>query len=114
MLPWLVNQNRCKEIWKDDQEFNQLLSQHGNFLKHDAEYKAIIKAVKEHIKQLRNEKLRQESDEMNENASWRQVEQLYKNMKDDNTQNHTWDFTTLIQPYNFNIQIREKNTSRHI
>ena len=69
MLPWLVNQNRCKKIWKDDQEFNQLLSQHGNFLKHDAEYKAIIKAVKEHIKQLRNEKLRQESDEMNENAS---------------------------------------------
>ena len=53
--------------------------------KNSTEYKTITKAVKKRITFLRNEKLRNEADEINENASRRQVAELYTNMKDCNT-----------------------------
>ena len=69
VLAPFVNQNRCNEIQKNDQEFNRLLSQRRQFPKHDAEYKTITKAVKKRIKHLKNKKLRQETDEVNEYAN---------------------------------------------
>lgn len=45
----------------------------------------MVKAVKKRIKHLRNKKLRQEANEINENTNWRQAEELYNNMKDAST-----------------------------
>ena len=87
MLPPLVNQNRCNEISKNDQEFNRLLSERRHFLKH-ADHKTITKSEKPWMKHLRNEKLRQ-ANEINKNANRIQVEELYKNMKDDTTTSKT-------------------------
>ena len=84
-LPPLIDQNRCNEIWKNDHKFNRLLSQRRHFPKQDAECNAISMAVKKRIKHLRNEKLREETDDINENANQRQVEELYKNIKDGST-----------------------------
>ena len=61
------------------------LNQRGNFSKHNVEHKKITKAVKQQLKHLKHEKLRQETDEINENANCRQVKQPYKNMKDGTT-----------------------------
>ena len=43
------------------------------------------KSSKKGIKHLRNEKLRQETDKINENANPRKIEELWKIMKDGNT-----------------------------
>ena len=61
------------------------LNQRGNFSKHNVKHKKITKAVKQQLKHLKHEKLRQETDEINENANCRQVKQPYKNMKDGTT-----------------------------
>ena len=81
----LINQSRWKERRKNDKEFNWHLSQRRNFPKHGAKYKTITKAVKKWTQHLRNEKLRQETDKINKNKNRRQVEELYKNIKDRNT-----------------------------
>ena len=67
-------------------------------MKHDAEYKTITKTVKKRNKHLRNEKLRQQTDEINENANQRQVEELYKNMKDGKTKLKTIRAKQLCDP----------------
>ena len=81
-LPGRKRSNRCKEIWKDDKEFNNLLTQRQKLQKHSPEYKSLTRAVKKRIVHLRNEKLRQEAEEINENVNRRQVEELYKNFKE--------------------------------
>ena len=84
-LPPLTSQDRSKEIWKNDNEFNELLATRKDIPKQSAEYKNITKAVKKRINHLRNTKLSQEAEEINENENRRQVEELYRNMKNVNT-----------------------------
>ena len=91
-----------------DQELNQLLSKRRIFLKHDPEYKTITKAVEKRIKYLRNKKVRQKTDEINENANGRQVEELCKNMRDGNT------MFRIIREKQLCDRNKLKNTSRHI
>ena len=43
MLPPWVNENRCNNIWENDQEFNRRISQNQHFSKHDAKYKTITR-----------------------------------------------------------------------
>ena len=107
-LPPLINQNQYNEIWKIDHKFNRLLSQRRHFPKHDAEYKTISKAVKKWTKHLRNEKLREETEDINENANRRQVEELYKNIKDGNTTFKTIFRKQVCDPY------KVKEHFRHI
>ena len=78
-------QSHCKEIWKDDTEFNKLITLRHQFKVNDIKYKEVTRAIKKRVIHLRNEKLQREANEINENASRRQVEQLYRSMKDGNT-----------------------------
>ena len=74
-----------KELWRNDREFNQLLTRRQDLPKDSIAYKSITKDVKKRITFLRNQKLRNEAAEINENASRRQVAELYRKMKDCNT-----------------------------
>ena len=77
--------SRCKELWRNDVEFNNLLTDRRHLKKDSTEYKIITKALKKRITFLRNEKLRNEAKDINVNASRRQIAELYTNMKDCNT-----------------------------
>ena len=80
-----MSKNRGKELWKNDKEFNELLAKRQHLSKDSNDYKTVTKAVKRRIIFLKNQKLRKEADEINENATRRQVAELYTNMKDCNT-----------------------------
>ena len=84
-IPSSVSKNRGKELWKNDKEFNELLAKRQHLSKDSNDYKTVTKAVKRRIIFLKNQKLRKEADEINENATRRQVAELYTNMKDCNT-----------------------------
>ena len=84
-LPVLKRQNRCKEVWKEDKEFNRLLTQRQQLLVGSIEYKKVTKAVKKRVTHLRNEILKREADEINANATRKELKQLYNNMKEGNT-----------------------------
>ena len=74
-----------KEVWKNDYEFNLLISNRRNFLQDSDEYKKITKSLKKRINHLKNEKLKEEARSINHTASRKEIEELYKAMKDGNT-----------------------------
>ena len=82
-LPTKTSNKQVKEIWKDDNELNKLLDQRQSIDKSDAEYKNLTKKIKTRVNSLRNDKLQQEAEEINEHANRRQVEELYRSMKSD-------------------------------
>ena len=71
------------QIWKEDQDLNELLAKRAKEEKTSQEYKNITKSVKSRIRKLRNEKIRREADELNTFATKRDIEALYKSFKDD-------------------------------
>ena len=81
----LMRRGSIKEIWKDDEEFNRLLAKSRDFPQKCNEYKILTRNLKKRINHLRNVTLSQEADEINENANRRQVEELYRKMKNTNT-----------------------------
>ena len=69
-----------EEIWKEDAELNTLLEQRRNS-NSDHEHKDITREIKKRVKYLRNQKYEQEAKEINEHASKRDIEQLFRTFK---------------------------------
>ena len=82
-LPRSTRKERVNQIWKNDEEFNSLLNKRQKHQVGSNEYKMFTKKIKTRIKHLRNEKLKREADAINENASRRKIEELYRQMKND-------------------------------
>ena len=82
-LPRLTRKEKVREIWKDDEVFNVLLNERRKHKVGSHEYKFFTKNIKTRTKHLRNEKLTKEAEEINENASRREIEELYRRMKTD-------------------------------
>ena len=82
-LPPATKINCEKELWKDDESLNLLLAQRSNTQKTDGAYKHISRKIKKRVQQLRNLKMQREADEINEFATKRQVEELFKSIKSD-------------------------------
>ena len=82
-LPRSTRKERVNEIWKNDEEFNRLLNERRKHKFGSNEYKLFTRKIKTRIKHLRNEKLKREAEDINENANRRQVEELYRRMKTD-------------------------------
>ena len=72
---------KCMEIWKDDGQLNALINERQAYTRESDEYKTATKQIKKRVKFLRNEKLKNEANEINEHASRREVEKLYRRMK---------------------------------
>ena len=68
-----------------DGELNTLLKQRILSRKDDAEHIRLIRLIKKRLKFLRNEKIRFEAQEINDKASRKEVEQLYRLFKSGDT-----------------------------
>ena len=82
-LPRSMRKERVNEIWKNDKEFNRLLNERRNHKFGSNKYKMFTRKIKIRIKHLRNEKLKREAEDINENTSRRKIEELYRQMKTD-------------------------------
>ena len=82
-LPQKSKTKTNRELWKDDIELNDLLKRRTQYDNKSLEYKITSKKIKKRVGQLRNEKLRIEAHEINDYASKRQVEELYRTIKAD-------------------------------
>ena len=87
-LPQKHIRKQEKEIWKNDKELNILLNQRLETEKKSTEYKLLTKKIKTRVNLLRNYKLRQEAEQINEYANRKKVEELYRNMKSDGSTFH--------------------------
>ena len=80
-----VKSCKTNEIWKDDTILNELLEARKEKDNTSDEYKYFTKNIKKRIKHLRNEKIANEAKMINGFASRRQVEELYRSFKSENS-----------------------------
>ena len=74
-----------KTIWRDDKKLNELLDKRMNLSTKSEEHKKVTKELKKRVKHLRNMKLWEEANAINENINRRQIEELYRNVGRGNT-----------------------------
>ena len=98
VLSTTIKRNRFREIWKEDKELNFLLRQRKQTFKSSSEFKSLSKAIKVRVNALRNLKLQQETDEINENVCHREVSQLYRCVKSDYTAFRNTNIKPLCDP----------------
>ena len=72
-----------RDIWKDDEEINNILQERSTLDRVSDQYKFLSKRIKKRIRHLRNDKLKAEAEELNKFANKRQVENLFR-IFDDN------------------------------
>ena len=72
-----------RQVWKDDQDLNSLLEERALTEKASIAYKKLTKSIKSRIMKLRNDKMRSEADEINNFATKREIERLFKSFKND-------------------------------
>ena len=82
-LPKKSKSKTSRELWEDDTVLNELLKRRTQSDIQSLEQKIISKKIKKRVRQLRNEKLRIEAEEINDYAGKRQVEKLYRTIKAD-------------------------------
>ena len=104
-LPKMLRKSTVHEIWKLDTEFNALLNQRKQHKFGTPQYKMLTKSIKKRIVRLRNEKLKREADEINEHASRRKVEELYRCIKSD--------ITTFKKKSPGNLKCDPKELTKH-
>ena len=98
VLPILNNRKKSSEIWKDDREFNEIISERQNVEKTSLRYKELTSKLKRRINLLRNKKIREEADTINIMATKREVEDLYRSFKSDNSSFKKGKLTKKCQP----------------
>ena len=77
--------SKTNEIWKHDTILNELLEARKEKENSSDEYKSLTKNIKKRVKYLRNEKIANEAKMINGFASRRQVEDLYRSFKSENS-----------------------------
>ena len=70
-----------RQVWKDDQDLNSLLEERALTEKASIAYKKLTKSIKSRIMKLRNDKMRSEAEEINNFATKREIERLFKSFK---------------------------------
>ena len=83
VLPKKSKSESNYELWKRDERMNQLLKERSRMNMGSLAYKELSKKIKRRIALLRNEKLRREAEEINDYANFRQIEELFRNIKSD-------------------------------
>jgi hypothetical protein len=84
-LPQTTKSERDNELWKNDTALNEYLAERSKFSLGTTEFKSITKNIKKRVSFLRNEKLRLEAEEINKYASKREVEELFRAIKTDDS-----------------------------
>ena len=96
-----VTKKQCtnNELWKNDALMNKLLVERKPLTRNSFDYKRITKEIKTRVNQLRNEKLANEATKINEYATQKEVEQLYKSFKDENSSFKAPSTTKRCEPH---------------
>ena len=84
-LPKLDKKDIKKELWKMDKQLNELLDNRRGLVKSTEEYKNITKTIKKHVRYLKNKKCEQEARAINNFATRREIEELFRAFKSDNS-----------------------------
>ena len=84
-LPKKEQSVRRNETWKNDEILNTLLNDRMILQKRTLEYTRLTRLIKKRVNILRNNKFAKEASEINEFASRRKVEELYRSFKSDNS-----------------------------
>ena len=84
-LPNKRKNNKTDETWKDDIDLNTLLRERSVTAHGGADFKRLTKLIKRRVNHLRNEKIKAEADIINEHANRKEVEQLFRKFKSDNS-----------------------------
>ena len=84
-LPKKGKSRNGKEIWKNDKCLNNLLKERKSQKRDNQTFKTLTRQIKKRVRQLRNEKLAKEANEINELATNRKVQELYRSFKSDNS-----------------------------
>lgn len=82
-LPKKKKAETTKEIWKDDELLNILLLERGKSQRGSQIYRTLTKKIKKRVNKLRNDKMKQEAEEINQFATNREVEELFRSFKSD-------------------------------
>ena len=77
-LPKKSKNKHTHEIWRNDKDLNLPVDKQKELVTGSSEHKLITKIIKKRIRILRNETTEKEANEINEYASRRQVEELYR------------------------------------
>ena len=72
-------------LWKDDQQLNELIDRRSSTLRGSEHFKVVSKLIKKRILKLRNQKIRNEADEINNFATKRKIEEMYRTFKNDSS-----------------------------
>ena len=84
-LPQLEKRNKIQQIWKNDSQLNELLKQREQMIRKSDAFKLCTKEIKKRVQFLNNEKALKEANSINEFATKRQVEELFRSFKSDNS-----------------------------
>ena len=84
-LPKLKHKNNNKQIWKNDTQLNDLLNQRDHLVRSSDAFKLCTKEIKKRVKFLNNEKATKEANSINEYATRRKVDELFRQFKSDNS-----------------------------
>lgn len=82
-LPKKEKRQTVREIWKNDEEFNNLLQLRSTQNKNTADYNETTKKIKKRVRYLRNMKMAAEAQEIEQFATRKQIDQLYRTFKTD-------------------------------
>ena len=92
ILPQKSKCQRENEVWKNDKTLNKLLEARSKLTRNTQPYISVTKKVKKQVRFLCNEKIRVEAEEINNHATKREIEELFRNIKTDGStfkkQNH--------------------------
>ena len=76
---------KINEVWKDDVEFNNLINLRSTLEMNSDQHKSLTKQIKERIRYLRNQQLQKEADEIDIRSQKREIEELYRSFRNDNS-----------------------------
>ena len=85
ILPKIPKQLQNNESFKNDEQLNILLETRSSLPKGTFAYKKATKSIKKRVHYLRNQKLRQEAESINQHATRRQTEELFRQVKSDSS-----------------------------
>ena len=114
-IPKKEKAKQCKhEIFKDDDMINDLIERRSKAKENSDEKKSLTKALKTRVKELRNEKLQKEADEITLHAVRKDTEKMFKEFFKDNyafkshKSNETRDPKKLKEHFEKHFQLPQK------
>ena len=77
--------NTIREIWKEDEELNQLLLRRSGINRNSAEHKEVTKLIKKRVRLLKKMKMADIAREIDKFATRKQIEELYRTFQSDSS-----------------------------